>query len=188
MAERNKIATKAVDDKDAPTSVVFKFANGVVLNATGISLDPKFDELGITGRRLFLHGLAQKIGDEYANSEGNVDNAVDWAQAMYERLQSGEWSEARQGGGGVMPSLVVEAVERTLEERGVVVDEATKVKLTAKYSGKDSKPARDKALTDDMVNKHYEAIKSERAAARALKAKEKADAGKTTLSTDDLAA
>lgn len=183
MAKRNEIATKKI--RDDATGVDFNFSNGTVLSAELANLPELVNtKHGQVNTRDYLacHGLSQKIGDSYAGCGGVVETAIDWAGATIETLERGDWSEVREGGGGVdRPTRVVKAVIRLLTELGKTFDQAA---LDEKYK---SKEAREKAMARADVKAHYDAISLEEAQARANASKAKA-AEATAADVDELAA
>lgn len=171
MAERAKVCDKsfiyANGDESAPTGVQFKFVNGQVLS---INL-PDLDQEMIAN--LACHGAGQKVGDAYAGCKGNVDDAIESASAVIERLLSGDWAAEREAA-GPSPNMVAEAVIAAKTAAGIAFDvEATRTK----YVGKDTAEARKRALENVDVKAHYERLRAEAAAKRAADAAEKAKAG-----------
>lgn len=116
------------------------------------------------------HGLSQKIGDVWAGSKGNIDDAIEGADSMNEQLVSGVWTE-RAEGVGPQPTLVVEAIVRALIAKGETVDDARKLSILEKCK---DKATRDGALKDPAIAAQYATIQAERAAARAKAAAEAA--------------
>ena len=95
------VATKKTLDAD--NGVLFSFTDGVDLTLEFASLSPEIIH------QLALHGAKQKIGDSYS---GEKDPAAARALATktVERLQKGEWTTAREGGGRI--SDIAEALSR----------------------------------------------------------------------------
>lgn len=170
MAERAKVCDKsfiyANGDEAAPTGTQFKFVNGQILTVNLADLDSEMVA------NLTCHGIGQKVGDAYAGAKGNVDEAIESASAVIERLLSGDWAAEREAA-GPSPNMVAEAVIAAKTAAGIEFDiEATR----AKYVGKDTADARKRALENVDVKAHYERLRAEAAAQRAAKAAEAAKA------------
>jgi hypothetical protein len=121
--------------------------------------------------RSLIHSTHQKIGDEYAGVKDDTDEAIERSVAMKERLLSGAWiSDAK--GGGTSHAVIHEAVVRVLEAQGANYD-AEKTK--AKYLGRGTQAACDKAMESEKVRAAIAAIKAERAIARAKALADKAE-------------
>lgn len=82
--------------------VVIKFANGqdVIIDMTELSPDI----LNASA----AHGIAQKVGDNFAEAKGDINLAHGLAQSMARRLEGGEWNV--RGEGGASASLVAMAL------------------------------------------------------------------------------
>lgn len=65
------------------------------------------------------HGAEQKLGDETAGEE-DVDDMVLAVDALIERLNKGEWSVTREGGGFSGTSVLIRAL---MEKSGRTVDQ-----------------------------------------------------------------
>jgi len=94
-----KKATKKVTD----SGIDITFESG---DALTVNLD-QLDQSIVT--KLALHGLSQKLGDSYAGAE--MAEAFELASSVATRLIEGEWTQAREGGGGgARMSMLVEAL------------------------------------------------------------------------------
>ncbi len=123
------------------------------------------------------HGFSQKIGDTYANAAKKNLDPLEEATSLYERLVGGDWVKERESM-GPRPSLVVDAVVRSLINAGQEVNEDRKTAIVAKLGTKDE---RDAALANPTIKAAYEAIKAERAQAKAQAAATKAQGDETSL-------
>ncbi len=123
------------------------------------------------------HGFSQKIGDVYANAAKKNLDPLEEAMSLYERLVGGDWVKEREAA-GPRPSLVVDAVVRSLTNAGQEVNEDRKAAIVAKLG---SKEARDAALANPTIKAAYEAIKAERAQAKAQAAATKAQGDESSL-------
>lgn len=112
------------DNHSGPPMVRLDFANGEtrsveipggeLLKQWLDSLDPnKEDEVKLIARikhfmKAATHGYEQKLGDEMAYSatkkdepEPTLEDKIEWVDELISRLQSLEWTVAREGGGGL---------------------------------------------------------------------------------------
>ena len=89
----------------APTKdwrvIRFSFGNGEVLDMTRSELE------GVAPIAA-AHGIAQKIGDSYAESKGDIDIAHALAVEMFRRLRDGTWNVV--GEGGVQVTMLAQAL------------------------------------------------------------------------------
>ena len=86
--KKQKVAKKII----AGTVLTVSFSNQKELKIDLLNLTPEMRE------QLALHGLAQKVGDAYASSEGNPDHAYAMASAVIENLLAGQWASREKGG------------------------------------------------------------------------------------------
>lgn len=125
--------------------------------------------------RLALHGLSQKAGDSYASAKAAVESgdypsaeafAREQVEGVVAMLTAGQWTSAREGGGGVARvSLLVEAYARL---KGCEVAEAKAI-----IDGLDDDQQK-AAREVPAIKAAIATIKAERAAAAAEKASAKA--------------
>ena len=108
MAKTNKASKKVREDA---SGVDFEFANGAAL-AVNVKDIPKEIQT-----QLMLHGISQKIGDSYSGAE-TPELAHSLASGVLKRLVEGEWSKAREGGGGRGVGDLIEAMFRLYEPKG----------------------------------------------------------------------
>jgi hypothetical protein len=124
------------------------------------------------------HGLNQKIGDSYAGAEGDINKAVDWAEAVLDELKLGNWSKDREVG----PRLkdLYEAIRRVARDAGL--GDVTDEQLDAKYkTHENAKTNRDNAKATPQVKAKLAEIEAEKAMERERAAK--AAIGDTTVTT-----
>lgn len=125
MAQRKRKARKKIDTDNL--AVVFEFGEAVVENQ---GTDQEKTTFKVEATRtysaaqftseiknyLLLHGLAQKLGDTFANPEKNPQEAAD---EVFEQLAAGNWNARGDGLGGI-------AVEAFAQVKGIELDEATR--------------------------------------------------------------
>jgi hypothetical protein len=175
--ERHSVAKKDYDIEAGISTITF--TGGHVITARFADFPENIKTA------LGLHGLNQKLGDSYAGSKGDVDDAIESAQSVLEQLLAGEWSKTREAA-GPRPSMVADAVVNTLRANGhVFADEAAEAATRAKYMGKDSAANRKNALENKQVKTEYEKLRVAAAQAR-LEAAEK-EAGNAPADVSSLA-
>lgn len=97
-----KVATKRLVEKEgAPVGIAFDFQNDESLEINIADLPEHLLA------HLICHGLGQKIGDSYAGVNGNVQLAIQNAQAVIDQLLAGEWNAKRQGTGGIVIDVLL---------------------------------------------------------------------------------
>lgn len=110
FAGKRKLVKDGVVAEDGSVTITLDFRNG---ETRKIALPP-----GLLGQ-FALHGALQKYGDETAG-ETDVDDMVLAIDALDERIQKGEWSIAREGGGMSGTSVLIKALmeygQRTVEQ------------------------------------------------------------------------
>lgn len=101
------------------------------------------------------HGAEQKLGDETAGAT-DLDDMILWVDELMGRLSQGEWSAAREGGGGVsgvsvLIRAIMEASGKTAEQiKGWLEAETKRLNIskqqltTALRNSKSLKPIVDK--------------------------------------------
>ena len=112
---RTKIADKKIAED--LTGLTITFSDDSTLTAEIAAIPAEIQ------RRLMLHGLSQKLGDSYSG-EQNVEVARAKAEATLKRLVDGEWTVAREGGGGGRISDLAQALA---EETGREIAEAVEL-------------------------------------------------------------
>ncbi|MHC4620527.1 MAG: hypothetical protein ACYTEQ_22495 [Planctomycetota bacterium] len=103
---QRKIATKVVVDE----SLVITFDDGDRYQINPVDLPEAIQEQAL------LHGLKQKLGDSWANCDGNIDEAKGEFLAVLEALKAGDWNRRATGTGGLLPQALANVTNRTLEE------------------------------------------------------------------------
>ncbi len=144
----------------------FRFANGNT-HPVGLSDYPQDIQTAFA-----WNGLAQKLGDGYANSD-SVSDAEEMFLTLHERLIGGEWVKAREGG-AVRPSMVVEAVIACLVANGEEVTDERREAIRTKLK---TNEARSRALANPAINDEYKRIRDERDKAKLDKVPEAATLG-----------
>lgn len=139
--------------------VNFNFSNGEVLECT---LDSIPEEVQ---KHLMLHGLSQKVGDSYAGMD-TVEECLETASAMFERLVKGEWTAARQSSGTPKTSQLFEALVRCMPNKS-----AEEIQTLLENMDDEKKKALKKHA---QVAAAIAEIQAERAAEKAKKAAEAA--------------
>jgi hypothetical protein len=89
------------------------------------------------------HGISQKIGDTFANAEGDVDYAYGAVQAMIAQLQEGVWATR---GDGIAPNKILaqalaRITGRTVDACTIVLDKLPIDKRTVLAKRRDIKAA-----------------------------------------------
>lgn len=195
MATKTPVAKRIYVHKDgeegrhaAPNTVGmrFEFVGGKTL-AIGL------DDIHKDVRNACLwHGINQKVGDAFAGAKGDADEAMDSATSIVERLKEGTWVATREGAGpstGVLVEAIVRAKIAGGEKEADFTDER-KAAIAAKLKGDtpaETQAARAGALANPAIKAAFDAIKAERAAAKATASAEAAK-GPWELSTADLSA
>lgn len=160
MSTRNKVCTKSITETG---HVEFAFANQETR-----TIDPaSFPEPMQT--RAMQHGFAQKFGDAYANVAGNVSDAVEKFDTLFEVVMNGEWTQGRSGDVGPRPSMVVDAIVAAKQVAGYEPTEADIEGYREKV-----KADRKAVLAIPQVNVEYVRIQQERAKARLAEARKNA--------------
>ena len=149
------------------TGLFFKFSNGHVVN---VEVEKLADSIKLAA---LFHGLSQKIGDTYAGAD-SVEEAIESAETVLERLYGGEWIKPREAA-GPRPSLVLDAVVAALIAAGETVSDERKEK--ARETLKDPKKRQD-ALKDARIKSHFDRLRRERM--EKLEAESTAAAAKAT--------
>jgi len=141
-----------VNTETNEVSVRLDFRNGAVRN------------FNVTGSGLLLqfaaHGAEQKLGDELAGEEGDIDDFVMTIDALIARLDKGEWSTKREGGFGGASILIKALLQfaetqgktKTQEEVAAFVKAKTPAERTALKNSAKIKPIVD-ALEAERVAK-----------------------------------
>lgn len=136
--KRQMLKEPAADDNGA--SVRFDFRNGETRLFT-------IDKSSALFARFAAHGIAQKIGDEAAG-EKDVDDAVLSIDELIDRLNKGEWTTKKEGGGmggtSVLLRALVEATGKTTEQIKAFLKGKTQAEKLALRNSKKYKPIVDR--------------------------------------------
>ena len=97
--QRAKIETNGVLGK-----LEYKFSNGQQFGVMAESLDPHFKYLSEVGRRIFTHGLKQKLSDSYADPDSDAYHEV---RSLFAELEKGVWSQRAESGGPRVTLLAI---------------------------------------------------------------------------------
>lgn len=151
-------ATKSV--KEDYSGVVFTFAHDDSVLEVNVADLP--DEIKYA---LLCHGIAQKIGDSYASVDAGQARTA--AEAVFEALKGGKWTQRTEGSSGPKTSQLAEALA---DVTGRELDECV-VKI-ATMSDDEKKALR----AHPQVAAAMAAIKLQKAQAAAAKAAEEAAA------------
>ena len=145
------------DDNDHATGIELDFIDGKKISVAISALNADIIA------ELVCHGLAQKIGDGAAKSQGStVTDKFNSCNAIAERLLQGDWAAKREGAGtgvtgGLLTNALAEITGKTLEE----VREFLKARTAEE---------RDALTRDTAVKPVFDRLKAEREAKRAEKA------------------
>lgn len=126
MAQRNSIATKAINDGVFTAT----FSNGNVVELRLSDLNEAVIQ------RALEHGLLQTLGDSYANCKGDVVAAEAQLIQRVETLKSGVWATKTQGALAI--DILMHATEQDRETvtkkwHALKPDEQDKIKASPLY-------------------------------------------------------
>lgn len=99
--------------------VVFEFSNG---NRVQVNLDSFSDTMQ---RRLAVHGIAQKLGDSYANAE-SFAQAFERFESVLANLRAGTWNPGRMATGGIWVEAIARATNASFDDALAKWDSLTK--------------------------------------------------------------
>jgi hypothetical protein len=106
--KRRKLLKEIVFGEDGAVGVRLDFRNGRTLTSWIPSVTVSGTETQIKDYAAG-HGWSQKLGDETAG-ETEIDDMVLAVEELDERLQKGEWAQAREGGGMAGTSILLKAL------------------------------------------------------------------------------
>lgn len=115
------------------------------------------------------HGMAQKLGDSYADCKKSGEDPYDEADKMLEQLKVGNWIVGARSTGPRI-GLLVEAIVAAKTKAGLKFDESA---IAEKMKDKDAAKS---ARANAAVDVEYKRIERERAAEREEAAQTKAKA------------
>ena len=101
----------------ATVATVLKFENGSDTVVVLADLSAEIKTIATA------HGIAQKVGDSFAEADGNIDVAHGLADSMADRLNGGDWNLRGEGGASV--TLLAQALAEVTTEP--LADAITKV-------------------------------------------------------------
>ena len=100
FAGKRQLLKTSVPSEEGGPAVILDFRNGASVR---YQIPPTLLE------RFALHGAEQKLGDETAGTKDVDDMQLD-VEALIERLDRGEWSIKREGGGMAGTSILLKAL------------------------------------------------------------------------------
>lgn len=163
---RERVANKIVDFEKG--TVTFQFL-GKALTADGkrpvtstIVVDPAKFPAAIQ-KRFTLNGVAQKLGDSYADSEDGTP--VDNVKELIERLMKGDW--ASRGGGGERTSYLLRALVNLHDGKHGKLPKLTEEQIRGWLDQQSDETKKGLQTQDGPVKAEIERMKAEDAAKRA---------------------
>ncbi len=165
--------------------------SGDVLHVRAADVPGFSADLSRTAICALWHGLAQKVGDRYADSSDPDATPFDVASAQWENIANGVWVEEGKGGGPRITMLFI-AFARAMIKAGKLGDAKTeddlsdeqKAALMAHLTDDDPKVAAEKkakVAAVAQVEAELRALKIEREKAKLAEAKAKAKDGDSGL-------
>lgn len=115
------------------------------------------------------HGIAQKLGDATAKDAETIaagyspEDAIADMQAMYDRVQDGDWTTKRESSGGATGGMLLEAIVKLKVAAGETVDNDARQAIRAKLRDKDVRAG---ALANEEIAAEYERVRAERQAGK----------------------
>ena len=100
FAGKRQLLKTSLSSEEGGPAVILDFRNGASVR---YQIPPTLLE------RFALHGAEQKLGDETAGTKDVDDMQLD-VEALIERLDRGEWSIKREGGGMAGTSILLKAL------------------------------------------------------------------------------
>ena len=110
------------------------------------------------------HGFAQKLGDSYNQSKGDVAKAIESFDEMSAQLMEGDWVTAAEGGGPRITQLATAIYRANLkapkEEQSNIPDEAAALAIVARWDSDKRKAASEyPAIALELAELRLEAAK-----------------------------
>lgn len=124
-------------------------------------------------------GLVTSITNAFGGMK-DVDEMIEAAEARLETLSEGQWAAERQT--GERTSDLVEAICRVQAEAGVTVSDEARAEFAKRIKDESDPLDRKTLLANARVAAAFEAIKLERAQARAAKKAQEAEGSSADLS------
>lgn len=182
--EKTKRLFITADGEATPRTGLESVAGKIIFVETGEELEFKWDDLTPEIQRAAgLFGIMTSVTNTVGRAGMSAAEMVEAAETRLEYIQGGQWSADRQS--GPRTSDFIEAAARWYAEKGKPFDEDMRARMQAKLADEEA-GAEYKAdlLSRPSFKALFEAIKAERAAARAEKAK--AAAASAEVESDDL--
>lgn len=94
-------------------------------------------------RALAYHGLSQKLGDAFADADGDTEYARDAVAAVWAMLKDGDWSRRAEGNGGsaARPTILAAALAEVTGRDIADVVESLESKTKEEVAGYKKHPA-----------------------------------------------
>jgi hypothetical protein len=178
-AEKTKRSFFNAAGETSPRARLDSIGGKIIFLPSGEELDFNWDDLTPEVQRAAgLFGIMTSTTNTVGRAGMTDDEMFQAASDRLGTILDGEWSAERQS--GPRTSDLIEAAERAYTERGMTLSEEKIAEFKAKLSDEKTGPEfRAEMLSKTLIKAHFEAIKAERAAARAAKAK-------TAVTDDDL--
>lgn len=143
----------------------------VVFVESGDTLEFAWDDLTAEVQRAAgLFGIMVSVTNTVGRKDMTPQEMVSAAEDRLATILEGEWSAERQS--GPRTSDLLEATSRAHQEQGKEFSEEKRAEIQAKLADeKEGTAYRNFLLSKTAIKAHFEAIKAERAAQRAAKAK-----------------
>ena len=186
-AEKTKRFFLDESGEASPRAGLTSTAGRIVFVETGDTLEFAYEELTPEIRRAAaLFGIMTSVTNTVGRADMTVDEMVDAATARLEAIvQDGRWSAERQS--GPRTGDLVEAAARWYAERNKEFSAETRAAISQKLADENEGDAyRKKLLANESFAAHFAAIKAERAAERASKAKAKLSGASTADEPESL--
>lgn len=176
MAERKKRTAKVYVDSEGnesrswkPGVVALRFDFFADDEETVVeSLTTKPSDYSEDMREAFcFHGISQKYGDSYASALKSGVDPVESVSDIHSRILEGTWVE-RATDAGPRTSQLIEAIIRTIESAGGVVDDERRKRIAESLQ---DETQRKTAQATPAIAANLKDIQAEAAAARAEKAR-----------------
>lgn len=170
-AEKTKRVFVNAAGEKSPRAKLDSVAGEVTLVSSGEQLHFALSDLKpevINAAALF--GIMTSITNAIGKAGMSDDEMWEAITARWETIEGGQWSGERTT--GPKDSDILEAARRYQEESGRVFDEAAQAKMRAMLADEaGGADYRKRLLSAPRFKAHFEAIKAERAAQRAAKAR-----------------
>jgi hypothetical protein len=178
-AEKTKRFFLDASGETSPRARLDSVAGRVTFVASGEILDFNWDDLTPEVQRAAgLFGIMTSVTNTVGRAGMTDEDMFTAASDRLGTILDGEWSAERQS--GPRTSDLIEAAGRAFAERGMTFSDEKAAEIREKLADeKTGAEYRAQMLSKTAIKAHFEAIKAERAAQRAAKAK-------TAVTDDDL--